>query len=228
MKFYDAMIEAARVATAATDAAMGALEARTAVDEDDLNPVLMTELSVAFRGLQIGGLTWKCSVLRHRGGVAAEEKEYGADLLMQVALDTPQQKYSKGVFVQAKKVTPGRAMAPKAHRELIQQCNTMLSHTPSAFVFNYSTIGVRCASASKIAGSAQRNLHAACDMTAYHFYRDLFLCTIGDPSWKAPRSATLRAAGTRGVDVIRLVGEGNLDMDETPSVDVPPRPRDRD
>ncbi len=67
-----------------------------ATDEDDLTGVLVGNLDSELEG-QIGGLTWSTSIVRHRKGVAAEERAIGADLVIHVSFQTPERKYSKGV-----------------------------------------------------------------------------------------------------------------------------------
>ncbi len=213
MEFKEAMTRVARIAADATYAAMNSLRDGSAVDEDDLSGVLKGQLDARLSDRNIGGIVWRCSILRHRAGEAAQEKHYGADFLMQVSLNSPEQFCSKGIFVQAKKFYPGHLMSTAEQNALIGQCEKMLSFSNSSFVFNYTANGVRASSALKIKGARERDLDAACDLTVYHFYRDLFLCTIGDPNWAAPRSATLSAALSSGIDVIRIDGEGSLESD---------------
>jgi len=141
---------------------------------------LVGSLKSALSG-QIGGLQWSASVTRHRRGIAAEESRTGADLVIHVRLDTPTQKYSKGVLVQAKRFEPFEAMNRVEQRDLHDQCGKMLAITPSAFVFNYMKSGMRCGAATRISGAANRNVPSLCSWTSYRFFWELFRCPVGDP-----------------------------------------------
>lgn len=177
-------------------------------DEDDLTGVLVGSLDAEFSGIgvsDIGGLQWSSSILRHRKGVAAEEKRIGADMIIHVRVDTPIQTYSKAVLVQAKRHQPGDQMSTKERNELLGQCKKMLAVTPAAFVFDYAKGEMRCASATKIAGSTNNDLYAACNWTAYRFFLELFRCPIGDP-----RITSAKAADLPVPIVLKLAGTGDL------------------
>ncbi len=169
----------ARAASDATRAAMKKYRQQGVIDEDDLTGVLVGRLDAAFEGTH-GGLHWSSSILRHRSGVAAQEKRIGADMLIHVSIDTPKLKYSKGVLIQAKRVEPDAAMSRDEHKELIDQCNKMLAVSPAAFVFDYAKGEMRCASATRIVGSTSRELYSSCDVTPYRFFLELFRCATGD------------------------------------------------
>jgi hypothetical protein len=119
--FEEATREAPHAADKALSKAIEPLRYGRKVDADDLTGILVGRVSAALDG-EIGGLTWNCSILRHRRGHASEEKKYGADLLMHVTMDTPSQAYSKGVLVQAKKIGPYQNMLASEKRELNEQC----------------------------------------------------------------------------------------------------------
>jgi hypothetical protein len=184
--FEETMREAARRADGAVNRAMGKYDRRLVTDEDDLTGVLIGQLDAALEG-QIGDLTWSTSIVRHRRGGAAEEIAIGADLIIHVSFKTPQRKYAKGVLVQAKRVEPATPMGAQEHKELIQQCNKMLNVTPAAFVFDYARGSMRCASASRIAGTTNRILYEECSWTCYRFFLELFRCPIGDPRLTSAR-----------------------------------------
>jgi hypothetical protein len=148
-------------------------------DEDDITGVLIGRLDSTF-DKKIGGVTWSSSVIRHRKGVAAQEKKVGADMLFHVSIQTPQLEYSKGVLIQSKRVDEGMPMKVAAHKELLGQCNKMLDITPASFVFNYTKSGMRCGSAMKVAGATSRVLNDTCNLTSYRFFLELFRCTTGD------------------------------------------------
>jgi hypothetical protein len=179
MGFDEAMKQAAKTAEHATQRAMKKYRAGLVTDEDDLTGVLIGNLDAALEG-NIAGVNWTSSILRHRKGVAGEEKLIGADMLIHVSYQSPSQTYSKAVLVQAKRNEPDAKMSSTEHSDLIKQCNKMLGESCASFVFNYAKSEMRCASASKIAGSANRNLHSACNWTAYRFFLEFFRSPIGD------------------------------------------------
>ncbi len=174
------MRAAAKVADKATARAIKKYSEGLVTDEDDLTGVLIGRLDAAFDG-QVGALTWSSSIVRHRRGVAAQEKRIGADMIIHVSLMTPLQNYSKAVLVQAKRHEPAGQMTRNDQAELQKQCGKMLEISPASFVFNYAQRGMRCGSASKIKGSSNRDLYDACNWTSYRFFLELFRSPIGDP-----------------------------------------------
>lgn len=173
--------EAAHAADRAVSAAMLKYADGFVTDEDDITGALIGRLDAAFDE-KIGGVTWSSSILRHRKGVAAQEKKAGADMLLHVSIKTPELTYSKGVLIQSKRIDEGIAMTVNSHKELLGQCDKMLDITPASFVFNYTKSGMRCASATKIAGASSRVLNDTCNLTSYRFFLELFRCTTGDRS----------------------------------------------
>ncbi|MDH6166271.1 hypothetical protein M2282_001412 [Variovorax boronicumulans] len=173
--------KAARAADRSVKAAMQKYADGLVADEDDITGALIGRLDSAFDG-KIGGITWSSSILRHRKGGAAQEKKAGADMLFHVSINTPQLTYSKGVLIQSKRVDEDAQMTSAGHKELIKQCNKMLDITPASFVFNYTKSGVRCASATRVAGTSSRTLNDSCNLTSYRFFLELFRCTTGDRS----------------------------------------------
>lgn len=180
MNFEDAMSEAAKAADEAVHMVMAAYQTGHMTDEDDLTPAIVGALQHAF-SRPIAGLNWSASVVRHRSGIAAEEKRIGADMVIHVTLKTPTQSYSKGALIQAKRLEPHEFLDRDGHDDLREQCDKMLTVTPAAFVFNYMKGSLRCGSATRIAGSSNRNLHAICSWTSYRFFWELFRCPVGDP-----------------------------------------------
>lgn len=177
--FDDAMKAAAKRAEAAVKDTVESYRNNEITDEDDITGFFAGALKSQLNG-QVAGLNWSASVLRHRKGTAAEEKVLGADLFIHVSVNTPFRKYSKGVLIQAKRVAPHEAMTVNEHARLVQQCDTMLSHTPAAYVLDYAKKSFRAAPALSIAGSQSRFLYKECNMTSYGFFLNLFKCPIGD------------------------------------------------
>ncbi|OCJ15273.1 hypothetical protein A6U87_24430 [Rhizobium sp. AC44/96] len=190
MGFDDAMREAAKAADNAVARAMRKYRDGLTVDEDDLTGVLIGSLDAEF-DRNIAGIQWSSSILRHRKGSAAEEKRIGADMVFHIALTTPLVKYSKAVLIQAKRHQPGMLMTQNEHHDLGAQCSKMLAVTPASFVFDYTTSGMRCGSASKIYGSTNRDLYDACKWTSYRFFLEFFRSSIGDPRLTSAKVADL-------------------------------------
>ena len=179
MTFEEATREAARAAHRAVTNATERVRLGRPIDEDDLTGILVGQLDAALDG-EIAGLRWDCSILRHRGGSAGEEREIGADLLLHIRMDTPTQTFSKGALVQAKKVGPDRNMTTRERDRLIGQCQRMLAITAAAFVFDYGNGHTRCGAASRIAGATSHELYRLCGWTSYRFFLEFFRSPIGD------------------------------------------------
>ena len=204
MTFEDAMREAALHADAAVHAAMGEYLKGGVEDEPEITGILIGELNAALRG-QIGGLHWTSTIVRNGSGTAAEEKLTGADLLIHVSLATPTDRYSKGVLVQAKRAEPTEAIKAAEVSRLKEQCDVMLQHTSSAFVFTYARGSMRCGSATRFSGSDERQIYRKCTWTSYRFFLELFRCPIGDPSITSRRVKDLPVP-----KIIHLAAEGQL------------------
>lgn len=173
-------------------------------DEDDITGVLIGRLDSAFDE-NIGDVNWSSSVLRHRRGVAAQEKKAGADMLIHVSIKTPQLTYSKGVLIQSKRVDDGVEMTVGGHKELLSQCDKMLDITPDSFVFNYTKSGMRCASANRIVGASSRILNDSCNLTSYRFFLELFRCTTGDRRITSAKFDDLQIP--RGIAIKGTIGQ---------------------
>lgn len=192
MNFEQEFHIAAHAADAAVTAAMKKYRDGNVTDEDDITGILVGRLDAAFDDLN-SSVKWSSSILRHRKGIAAEEKAAGADLIIHVAINTPALTYSKGVLIQAKRVEDGELMPKAQHNDLIKQCKKMLKISPASFVFDYTKGSMRCASATKIVGSPSRALHASCNLTSFRFFLELFRCTTGDPNINSARYDELAA-----------------------------------
>lgn len=178
-RLEEAFRQAAQAADLAVKASMEKYAHGHVTDEDDITGVLIGRLDTAFDG-NIGDINWSSSILRHRKGLAAQEKKVGADMLIHVAIKSPQLTYSKGVLIQSKRVDDGVEMTASSHKDLLRQCDKMLEITPDSFVFNYTKTGMRCGSANRIAGASSRILNDSCNLTSYRFFLELFRCTTGD------------------------------------------------
>lgn len=207
MNLEKAFREAARAASGAVEAAMEKYRLGHVTDEDDLTGVLIGRLDAEF-DRSYGGINWSSSILRHRKGIAAQEKQAGADMLIHVSLETPSLTYSKGILVQAKRVERDEKMTEAGHKELMAQCKKMLNVTPASFVFDYSTAGMRCGSAIRVSGSGSRDLYSSCHLTPYRFFLELFRCTTGDTNITSPRFDDLKIP--TGLHLAGRIPEENL------------------
>src|SRR5262245_27415390 len=111
-------------------------------DEDDISSQLCGRLKQATDGFvdSAGRRYQKVRIkARHMTSRAsgAEERRIGADIVMVLDVDLPDQRLTKGLLVQAKVLPEGQVMAPRAWEDLKRQCQRMLTRTPSAFVFMY-------------------------------------------------------------------------------------------
>lgn len=179
MQFEDDTRAAAHRAANAVADTMRQYKEGEVTDEDDITGSLVGQLRASLNG-KIDGLQWSAKVLRHRRGVAAEEKKVGADMLFHIVFNTPELTYSKGVLIQSKRFDPDDRMNANEQSELHEQCRKMLSFSPASFVFNYTKKGMRCGAASRIAGATSRNLNSLCGRTPFRFFLDFFQCPIGD------------------------------------------------
>lgn len=205
MSFETVMREAAHKAADITDRIMGDLGSGYVKHEDDLSGALVGAFREGFQTLRTDGITWNASVLTHRR--SGEEKKYGADLLLHVELNTPQQKYSKGVLVQSKRTGPDENMSTDAHKELKAQCNKMLGYSSDSFVFAYDPAGMRCGSANRIVGATGRNVYDQCSWTAYRFFLEFFRCPTGDRRITGAKVKDLRPR-----HALKITGEGDFQI----------------
>jgi hypothetical protein len=179
MSFEEDMQLAARAAERAVNATMRSYAQGGVVDEPEITGVLTGQLGARLEG-QIGGLQWNSRIVRNGKGVAAEEKRTGADLLIHVSLDTPTERYSKGVLIQAKRCEPNEVLSSSELRRLQGQCDTMLNRTPAAYVFTYARGSMRCGAANRFTAAPDGELYRRCSWTPYRFFLELFRCPIGD------------------------------------------------
>ena len=173
------MADAAREAEEATWHSMQELRRNHACDEDDLTGELVGELNSALRR-NISGIQWSAKILRHRKGIAAEEKRYGADLLLHINYRDRSRSFSKGLLIQAKKCSRGERLTSTQLETFKKQCDKMLWHTPSSFVFCYSPNGLRVSSANKMESIADPAIFDNSEWTSFRFFYEFFRCPIGD------------------------------------------------
>jgi hypothetical protein len=214
MTFEELTKEAAKLADKAAWRTMNDMRNRHASDEDDVTGLLVGRLHAEFENTDIDGVNIRASILRHRSGVAAEERRIGADIVIHVGLDTPTQSYSKGVLIQAKKSEQFDYWSRRQRDDLIDQCKKMLRVTASSFVFNYSVNGIRCGAATRVMGAREpAGLRYLCGWTSYRFFLEFFRCPIGDPKITSANVADLPVPFA-----LQLSLSGDLDLPEGASL----------
>jgi len=97
MDFDEAMKEAALAAERAVDSTTEKYNSSGVIDEPELSAYFIGQLDAELKG-QVGNVFWSSTILRNGKGVAAEEDRVGADILLHVSVNSPIQKYSKGVL----------------------------------------------------------------------------------------------------------------------------------
>ena len=190
MEFEEAVTAAAHAADRAVRAAMLDYQSGFHQQEDAITGVMLGRIVSGIEALDTPGFRWTASILTNKGA-GAEEKTFGADILIHVQMNTPTDNYSKGVLVQVKRLEPGKKLALADHQDLVEQCDRMLGHSSAAFVFDYARRGMRCGSAARVRGSSRRDLYDICNWTPFRFFLELFRCPIGDPKFTSAKASDI-------------------------------------
>ena len=140
------------------------------------------------------GILWTAMTLQSSSGSGAEERRHGADLLGVLDIALPDFEVKKGFLAQAKRAEPGIPMSNSEWDRMTEQCETMLSRTPDAFVFGYSDErGIRVYPATAVVGSDTRDLFDLYDRSIRSFFESHLECFIGDHRLNSPDIETLDA-----------------------------------
>lgn len=161
---------------------MGAVEALCdgrVQQEPHFTDRMLGRIEQAMEGHQYHGVTWTAMTLTDRGR-NAQEATYGADFMGVASIELPGFSVKKGFLAQAKLVEPGDYVSPKEYDRMKQQCEDMLIHTPSSFVFLYSTQFIRIVPAITVASCDPINPHNLYCRSMARFYEEHFSCFIGD------------------------------------------------
>jgi len=181
MKRYESAFGSAatRVASAAKKTAEEYAE-KNIPDEPAFTAVLATRVKDALSYYAKGGISWNAKILSSHGP-NTEESKFGADLLGALALDLPGYSVRKGFLAQAKRQEPGKAVSGAEWKRMQAQCDTMLRFTPESFVFVYALNGVFVVPAiSVVACSQVEDLHTLHPKSLSAFYKEHFMCFVGD------------------------------------------------
>ncbi len=194
-------------------------------DEDDFSSQLVGRLKQRIGEFSTASMDWTTQALteaddgpasasiRLRGrhltsrGPGAEETLYGADIIFVLDVDSPFERFSKGILIQAKmaKKIPDYMKDSEEARKLKKQCELMLDITSSSYVFTYgeSAIGVFSA-----ADFESMDIFTSAPRTPLSFYTDFIKCWIGDPRIRATDKASLAAirAGVMARSALLVTG----------------------
>jgi hypothetical protein len=134
-------------AEAAVQDVLTQLAASRIEQEPDFTSQFVAGMRGEFRRSGFEQYNWDVKVLTDRGR-GAQERTYGADLLVVQHFDSPDYRVTKGFLAQAK--LGARRPAP---RGIVEQCDRMLDVTPEAFVFRYDRTGIMVTSAAAAVAS---------------------------------------------------------------------------
>jgi len=177
--------------------------------EEDFSGQLVGWLKAQFSGLKTESSRWSIggAITEAQDGPAipsirfsarqtsktTEEPNTGADMLM--VLDIQSQDYSiqKGVLIQAKRLTRGKALPESIATKLRGQCEDMLDLSAASFVFLYAPGDFAVLSATAIEGSKRNDLHQLeqFPISEAIFFSDFINCWIGDPRLRATDKQSL-------------------------------------
>jgi hypothetical protein len=152
--------------------------------EPDFTSQFAGEARGTLSGAEINGFRWETKVLTDRGP-GAQEKRYGADLLVVQHIDLPGYEVSKGFLAQAKLENRRQSSAM-----LTEQAEKMLRLTPESFLFLYGTSGIHVGSASAVQAS-QGNIRELRLKSMRGFLVDFLTSWVGDQRLSAAGVAQL-------------------------------------
>lgn len=164
-----------------TDRLMGAIEAR-------VNRMRFSAVPASgWGGGMWSPIVWHAKTLRSGHHSAAEEKEYGADIMGVFSVDTAKYKIAKGFLAQAKRAEPKSNFTSAEWLRLTEQCRRMLSVTPDSFVIAYSkSEGVRFFSAQAVVALNGLDLFDLYSLGPLNFFEKHFQSFIGDHRLNQP------------------------------------------
>jgi hypothetical protein len=192
MKKYESAFSSAatRVGTAAKKTVEEYVE-KNLPDEPSVSVALVTRIKDAISGFAKGGITWNAKILSSHGP-GTEEAKIGADILGALSLGLPEYSVKKGFLAQAKRQEPGKPLDLTEWKRLQAQCDLMLKHSPESFVFVYAMNGFYVVPAISVAACAGReDLHTLHPKTLSAFYKEHFMCFVGDKSITGASAAVL-------------------------------------
>lgn len=154
--------------------------------EPEFTDRMLGGIRQSLNGYRARGIVWRAKTLTSRTG-AAQEREFGADFAGVLNVNTPDFTVAKGFLAQAKR---GNLSSSKERDRLVEQCETMLKHSPASFVFVYNWNGVRVLPAISVVAAKGRISHCY-DRPVGRFFEEHLECFIGDPAINAATPETL-------------------------------------
>ena len=160
-------------------------------DEPAFTSALATRIRDSLTGFAKGGITWSSKILSSHGP-NTEEKKLGADILGALHLNLPGYVVKKGFLAQAKRQEPGKHLSKDEWGRLYNQCLTMLQFSSESYVFIYSLNGVYVVPAiSVVACTSVEDLHTLHPKILSAFYKEHFMCFVGDRAIDSTSPRTL-------------------------------------
>jgi len=178
--------KAAKVIGTAIQGAEIALSEGRIEQEPAMTDRMLARIEQALEYREIGGITWQAKTLTDRGRNAQESK-MGADFIGVLDVRVSGYFVEKGFLAQAKMIRRGGFMDM---RDLVQQCERMLSLSPDSYVFLYTEKGVFVTSATAVV-AASGNLSAVHTEKAQKFFLSHLMCMVGDRAISSPTPAGL-------------------------------------
>lgn len=212
--------------TSATQRTVRDYELEDVVGEESFSEQLCGRLKETLEGFETRTIRWQVDVAvegEGRGRLKArsltkwkEEPDLGADLVMILDVTTPAFSIKKGFLAQAKRLRAGETLEKSKHKILLEQCDKMLSVTPSSMVFLYNESDVHVIPAAAIVQHSIRSLYEIITYDISILYRDFAICWFGDPRIQA--SDRLALEGLReqlsAHAAVRLGGKSSKSEDE--------------
>lgn len=152
--------------------------------EEDMTSALLAHMrrcvADAYSDYGIDGHSISAAVCKkHKSAedLFAQEKEFGSDGVVSINHSAGGGTIGKGFLFQAKKLDQNGRVDLTT---LQKQCTSMLKYTSSAFVFLYSTSGIKICTAQKVmnksSGVVRDDIFYSLETLLY----DLFVCWVGD------------------------------------------------
>lgn len=192
MEYEGEILVAARVFARQVEEAIEEYSRGESGDEDDVSSQIIGRLKAILPMID-GKIRWTGGSMgddseavfsgRRLGsrGKGSEESRIGADIVVVVQFDLPGVAVAKGILIQAKCVNAaGECKSERERQRLVGQCESMLSITPSSFVWPYGANSLKAYSAASMHASEGKFADALGAYNYEIFFRDFFICWIGD------------------------------------------------
>jgi hypothetical protein len=154
-----------------------------------------------------------------------QENLHGADFLAVFHLDLPGYRVSKGFLVQSKRLKEGQKLSGRDLDRLKTQCRTMLDRSPVAYVWLYSSKGIRVVSAIDVlaADITPLDIYKLTTWPLSQFFKAHFGCLVGDFRITAstPEELDLLLRSVEARSGVVISGTCSVDGEELPQLRMP-------